>query len=513
MSTLKKLGLKNIVKLLVLFALPLKLYAQLLPAEGSKLNYRLIGFSVSQIPNGTAYRLEIAQGVYTDISSFTQKIIITKETDKNKVVAKVPSFGKEYTWRVVSSDAASSEKLYHFSTLDIPNVDTGYMRLRILKNAKKYKDAYVLIDGNRVIYDMQGDPVWFLPDNVNDPKEELKDMKVTADGTITFIIGIHPYEISYDGTVLWKAPDKAEISGNNVEGFHHEFTKLSNGHYMVLGSEYACVDLRELKKDKLVVKSTKDILTQDSMWAKYANRTFGTIIEYDQKGNVVWSWKTSAYLNGSDLLYHRRVRDMPDLALHENAFFFDEQEKVIYYSFRKINRVLKIKYPEGIVLNTYGEIYKPGVAESGNGLFCEQHCCRVSHNGDIYLYDNNFCTFNGLSKLVILKQPEQPGGTLEKAWEYNCTIDERRDTMAYVFPVGGSVAELPDNSLFACMGGTYSKVFIVNRKKKILWSALPEVWNKTRNRWDIQYSFHASIVTSEENMEHLIWGEKINEPL
>ncbi len=40
--------------------------------------------------------------------------------------------------------------------------------------------------------------------------------------------------------------------------------------------------------------------------------------------------------------------------------------------------------------------------------------------------------------------------------------------------MGGNVIELPDGSLFSCMGGSYSKVFIVNMNKEILWSALPE---------------------------------------
>ncbi len=424
----------------------------------------------------------------------------------------MPSFGKQYTWGIAIGDGRK-EQLYHFSTLYVPDVDTGYRRLRILEKARKYKGAYVFVDGNRVLYDMQGNPVWFLPDELNDEKLEVRDLKVSPQGTITFLIGNHPYEITYNGEVLWKAPDNGVVSGLSIEGYHHEFTRLSNGNYMLLGNEYAAVDLAELKNNRLVVKRAKDVFLQGSDGKGFVKKEMGTIIEYDHSGNVVWSWRTSAHLDGSDLLYYRRMGDIPELSLHENSFFFDEKENTIYYSYRNIGRVIKIKYPEGTVLKTYGQIFKAGDYEPANGLFCGQHSCRVSKNGDLYLYDNNSCSGRTISKLVVMKQPSDPYDSLEVKWEYNCTIDFKRDSIAYSFPIGGNVLELPDNSLLACMGGNYSKVFIVNMNKKILWSALPEIWNKDRKRWEEQYSFHASIITSKEDLEHLIWGEKLEPSL
>lgn len=38
---------------------------------------------------------------------------------------------------------------------------------------------------------------------------------------------------------------------------------------------------------------------------------------------------------------------------HENSFFFDDKAKVIYLSLRNINSILKIKYPEGTILQIY----------------------------------------------------------------------------------------------------------------------------------------------------------------
>ena len=500
--------IRSAVKFLVLLALPSTIFAQVLPKEGGKLNYRIIGFSFPGIINDTKGKFEIAEGYYKNIDSFRENIFFTQKCDTNRLVAEVPAFGKQYTWTIKMEDG-HKVRLHHFSTLSVPDVDTTHRRLRILEKAKKYRDAYVFVDGNRVLYDMQGNPVWFLPDDLNDEKMEIRDLKASPQGTITYLIGNHPHEINYDGTVLWEAPDNGAVSGSNIEGYHHEFTRFSTGNYMLLGNEYVTVDAAEMKNNRLVVTGEKNVLPQDTMWRKLPRNTLGTIIEYDHAGNVVWSWKTSDHVYGSDLIYHKRVVDRPDLSLHENSFFFDEKEHTIYYSYRNISRVIKIKYPEGTILNTYGPVYTAGNPNARNKMFCGQHSCRLSKSGDLYLYDNNTCDFTGMSKIVMMKQPKDEHDSLEVKWEYTCSIDYKRDSMAYSFPMGGSVLELPDNSLLACMGGNYSKVFIVNMNKKILWSALPEIWNKDRKRWEEQYSFHASILTSKEDLEHLIWGEKL----
>jgi len=499
-------------KLLLVFLLPLSVVAQVLPAEGGKLNYRIIGFSFSGIAAGTQGRLEVAEGHYNSIDSFRNNIVVTQKCEKSRVVAEVPLFGKDYTWRVTYPGAnTSQEALHHFSTLKIPNVDTAHMRLRVLQQAKKYNDAYVFVDGNRVLYDMKGNAVWFLPDNFGEfehMKKELRDMKVSPQGTITFLIGTSIYDMDYNGNVLWKGPDRGMVSGGAFEGYHHEMTRLPNGHYMVLGEENSLLDVNEAKNGKLVLKSGRENLS-DSAKKNFIKVGISTVIEYDGKNNIVWSWKASSWLPGSDLIYYIEKTSPPALSLHENSFFFDSKEKVVYLGIRNISRILKIKYPEGTVLASYGETYKPGVPEEGNGLFCRQHCCRKSANGDLYLFDNHYCTAHTMPKLIVMEQPKDGTGTLKEKWEYTCTIDSPAAKIDYSFPMGGGVIELPDRSFFSCMGSIYSKVFIVNRDKEILWSALPEVWNERAKAWGVNYSYRASILTTKEDLEHLIWGEKL----
>jgi len=216
---------------LFLLVIPCQLNAQILPKEGSELHYRLIGFSFRQGPAGCKYKVEVAVGNYNNEDSFKKNIIVSFTSYSNKLIGEVPSFGKQYTWRAVFTNThldKTENKLFHFSTKIVPDVDTNVTRLRITKNAEKYKDWYIFSDGARTLYDMNGQPVWFMPD-MKGLKMTPRDIKLTPQGTITFLLeNIGAYEINYNGDILWKAPDNGSVSGEHTEHYHHEFTRLSS---------------------------------------------------------------------------------------------------------------------------------------------------------------------------------------------------------------------------------------------------------------------------------------------
>jgi len=507
------------IVLLCLFLVPKPLWSQILPPDGSNLNYRLIGFRFPSVPLAKNYKLEIASGNFISADSFKKNVIKTIPCKKSSVIAEVPSFGNQYTWRFsysVNNDTIYSS-LHHFCTVSSAEVDTNSTRFRIVKHALKYKGDYVFLDGNRALYDMNGKPVWYLPDIYGSMNKGdlLSDLKFSSHNTITFIFEYQAYEINYDGKVLWKGPNNGKVSGDSVEFYHHEFTHLNNGHYMVLGSEFNWKF--PLGDNSLHLDPDNDIQQNE------ANRKveFGTIIEYDKKGNVVWSWKSSNYFLAEDTNYikppqrHFTANDFdfihPNIRLlqhdvHENAFFFDEKTKVVYLSFKNVSRIIKLKYPEGVVLNTYGPIQKPGSSETGINLFCHQHSCRISKDGYLYLFNNNLCDTSG-AKITMLQEPVSAKTTLKKIWEYQCTVE---DNYKKRFTSGGNVIELSDRSLFVNMGSDYSKVFIVNRDKKVLWSAIPEKWNPAEKNWTIIHQYRASII-SKSDLENLIWNSESKE--
>jgi hypothetical protein len=238
----------------------------------------------------------------------------------------------------------------------------------------------------------------------------------------------------------------------------------------------------------------------------------GTIIEYDEKGNVVWSWKSSKYLLASDIVHYQSPDGSGIFETHENAFSFDEKEKVIYVSFKNISRVLKLKYPEGTILNAYGEIFKPEVPATGNKMFCYQHSCRHAEDNSFYLFNNNGCNPECAPEVILLQDVPDHKDSLQIAWLYECPVDinknkprkdgRRRDNMSS----GGNVEELPDHCVFISMGSPYGNLFIVNREKQILWSGVAEKMNAADSKWEDNVQYRGSIITGQEQMEKLVWS-------
>jgi len=469
--------------------------AQVQPAEGSMLNYRLVGFSFPSAGKQPAkYIVEVADGYYNSEDSFSRKVSHKFQGSSNRMIGELPAFGMQYTWRWVTGTTRS--KLYHFTTGKAPEVDTASVRLRIITPAKKYKDGYVFLDGNKVLYDMKGRPVWYLP-NVEGPIDyrKMRDLKMTKFGTITFMDEEKQvYEIDYNGNILWKGPNTGAVSGRNSEGYHHDFTRLGNGHYMTLGYKDTMMPIFSGIIDDTISRSVEP--TQ-----------FCTIIEYDEHGKLVWSWSTFDYFFKGDMKYRRKpgIRNIYDM--HANGFYFDEKEQAVYLSYRDVSRVLKIRYPEGNILATYGHIFSPGTWEVNNPFFCHQHSPSKTAKGLLCIY-NNGCDM-GTPPIVELFQeaPSEPGG-LKKMWDYVCNVDGMNETRPKVswLGTGGNVNELPDGSLFVCMGSQYSKVFIVGMDKNILWSAASEKWDPGTNTWGYLSQYRASVIVSRKEMERLIWG-------
>jgi len=473
--------IKKLSFLFIFFITANQLYAQILPKEGVVLNYRLIGFKFPAEKNANKCKLEIAKGNYNTEDSFRKNIIKTIPCEKNKIIGEVPFFGESYTWRVVYANKTKiKSELHHFSTGIIPEVDTSKVRLRIIQPAEKYKDAYVFLDNNKAMYDMKGNPVWFLPDKISKGMYPT-DLKLSPQGTITFLL-INAYEINYNCDILWKAPDNGVVSGDTEEHYHHEFTRLINGHYMTLGNEYVIWNRKLLSS-----KDSDRINMLDDKTKREANSNisaFGTIIEYDENGKVVWSWKSSGYFKKYGHSYYNTATNPTEdiIDVHANGFYFDEKSKYIYVSFKNINQIIKIKYPEGIVVNTFGEFSNSGVKGETDIVFCGQHSVRKSGNGYLYLFNNNSCNERVLPNIIVMQEPSSGKNDLKKTWEYTCTIEGRYPKKS---PKGGNVLELPDNSFFVSMGGPYSKIFIVSMDKKILWKALPERRNVAEKKWDV----------------------------
>jgi hypothetical protein len=498
-----------------LFALVLSVglcSAQVSPQENSKLHYRIIGFKFAGKPDQT-YTLQIAKGAWTTDSDFKKSVIYETRVKGTRVIAEVPSFGADYTWRVLPGKGLSENvELHHFSTMFNPLVDTNRFRFRIIQHAEKYQDAYVIVDATKVIYDMMGNPVWFLPEATGVKLDDgVRDIKLSVASTLTMLQeNERCFEIDYNANILWATPKKATVSSEPVEHFHHEFTRLKNGHYMTLGSEIADAERSILNgPNDITVYFPRDAKKPDPRLS-HTMVPFGTVIEYDKTGKVVWYWLSSNYFRKSDVFNHVGKRGNLEIGPHINSFYFNEQNKTVYLSCRDISRILKVSYPTGKVLAAYGETFAKGQPEMGNGLFCKQHSVSISSDGLLRLYNNNSCYDTTFPTILTMREPTAPNNKLAKAWEYSAKIEGEPGPaqINYQFTLGGTVTELPDKSIFACLGTLYCKLFIVTPDKKELWSGIPEAWDKSRKMWTKMLVYKASIIPSKKQFEDFIWAQK-----
>ncbi len=500
--------------LLSLLVISPRAIAGVFPVEGAKLNYRIVGFSFPALQDVTNYKIEVSTGMVADESLFRPQITSARSTT-NKIIAELPSFGTEYTWRIVYTSKINETKksaLYHFSTGTIPQANNPDTRLRTLKKNKNFH-SYVMLNGTRTMYDMEGKPVWYLPDTGGLGAPSY-DIKYTDRHTITFLCGQDAYEVNYEGTVLWKAPvityyDTARQTNERMM-YHHEFTRLPNGHYMALASKN--VSRAGLGADAGGRK-------RGGQFNFFPKIVGSTLYEFDSTGSIVWSWKSADYYEHSDLysFYNDNITDAM-LFGHENSFYFDDKNKVIYVSYSGFNRIVEISYPSGKVLNTYGKTYKAGntqTASAGriapspievehmfeNNLFLGQHSCRISKDGTLILFNNNMYDTGVIPQVVRFR--EDASGQLKKIWAFDCSIGDYGSSQQN--GGGGNVNEMDDGSVFVSMNFPFGKVFIVDKNKNLLWSAQPE--KKTDGeKWDPAPSYRASILSQRE-LEQLIWTD------
>lgn len=484
---------------------------QIMPKEGSEVNYRIIGFTFPDTKISSEYVLEIAEGKYLDNLQFKKNVSQRIAGNNNRIIATVGHFGKEYTWRIRygKGSAITRGELHHFRVGNIAETDTGKIRVRVVKQSQKSKDKYFFVDGTNILYDHNGLPVWYLP-AINSEQIYGSDLKITDDGTITFLSNDAAYEIDYDGNVLWKS---AKGKDKTVCVYHHDLSKLHNGHYMALGS--SCPQSGD--------NAVKETNINPAGKRFFNNEQSGKLAELDDKGRVIWIWEIADYIAGSDLYHVNKLNDSSSLDMHENSFSFNEKDSTIYLSFSGISRIVKIKYPSGKVVGTYGNLYNPEQNKAArlsqkevtaihkqladNNSFRGQHSCRLAKDGGLYVYNNNVLPPQ-LSPDAYIKRSPQIVKLVEKGkpdeisivWSYNCIADDEVQNMS---GGGGNVTELSDGSIYVSTNPPYCKLLLLNTDKIIEWSAVVE--KKQENGWSCMPSYRSSIVESNMAMERMIW--------
>lgn len=347
---------------------------------------------------------------------------------------------------------------YRFTILPLPSAN----RVRVFTNNQAaHQGGLISFDYHTMIFDRDGKPVWFLPD---DPKHEysrndkVRDLRVTAAGTITFITTRNAFEIMPDGRISWRAPKSEK---NMIETLHHGVERLPDGHLMTLGNH-----------------TVKTLVPGDSA---YVNVEYGVIGEYDRGGKLIWKWDSYDYIKPVDLEFRKIENGRWICSSHMNAFRQTEENGVEYVwaGFRDLDRIIKIEKSTGAVVEEYGRKMKSGSAWTGHNFFHAQHDVTPLSDGNIAVFNNDSVSKDGVVSSIVIFSTAKLGQESRIIWRFACDFDKATNGKSEKC---GSVDELPNGNLLVNFG-TLNRTIEITRDGKIVWDVFTEYYATDSNIW------------------------------
>lgn len=459
------------------FFLAVYTYGQVIPEPGSYLTHTQVMFEYPAIKDAGKYQIVIFQW---DSLKKTAVPILKQDDNTTATLVSDLKFGYEYRWKYLAFDKNNTvifnSKEYVFYIKMNPLVDPKNQRVTLNPaNCKESASGLILFNNCKIIVNRKGIPVYYVPEKplLLNPLVTVRDLRMSPSGTITVLTNKDAIELDLDGNVLWVAPNDGKVSGEKTEFYHHAFCKMENGNYMVLSNKH-----RSVQAPNDTVK---------------AEIEFGTIIEYDSSGNVVWKWDSQNYFNSKDLFSYLNSDKATGQNPHNNSFDISKNGKYIYMGFRDVSRIIKIEKSTGKVISSYGLKMPSGDVTHVNNYFRQQHSCSVLKDGNLAVFNNDSVSFPDItSSIVIISQPEDQKRPAELIWEFNCKFDSITDGKS---KKTGSVVELPNQNLLVNMG-TINRTIEITREKKIIWDAFTEKWSAEDKIWGRYPQFCATYISS-----------------
>lgn len=441
------------------------------PADKEEISHTQIMFDYPAFKNAVTYVVTIYKITGTDKKDSVP--VVSQRDSTTATLVEGLEFGQQYSWYYSACDKNGKEfSRSNIFTFHILALLHNY-RLNVVKNDPKNQGGLVAFDYAQTIFDRKGNPVWFLPPIANEYSDGdlVRDLRVNAQGTLTFISTRGIYETTVDGKILWKGPDINRITKGTNDFYHHGFERLPNGNYMTMGTRH---------KTLAVPGDTAHLVVE-----------FGTLVEFDRSGKVIWSWNSETYLSNTDLFTNQLPDGKIDADAHLNAFHQDDSAKYIYAGFRNLNRVVKIDKKTGKVVESYG-----GTASNvggRNGYFWHQHDINLLPDGTFAVFNNDSVADAKISSSVIVfSQPNKVGEAPKILWKFSCKYDTLADGKG---EKGGNVDLLPNGNFLIDMG-TLNRCVEVNRKKQIFWDAFVERWSEADKKWQPVREYRAHYVSS-----------------
>ena len=375
-------------------------FGQVRPENGATLNYTQVLFKTQEVPNAVRYLFSVKNN---KPGNQKDKSEITIWDSTHVAIINDLEFGRTYSWYVKSFDASgkllTQSEESEFSIGNPLSVNPNIYRYIVTQNELSEDDQGVLfLDYNKVAINRNGKPVWFLPQGKGSVQNErIRDLKMTQNGTLTFLSKKKCLEISIDNEELWSTPTIDKTANDSIEYYHHEFTKLPSGNYLALGKYYESIELNS--------------------GGQFFNRLpVSMIVEYNKKGDTVWQWSTREYIKDTDLIEMDIYSLLGNTLGHCNSVYEDTKNSKLYISFRNLDGVIVLDKKSKKVISSYGENVQSDNSMNAKGLFSRQHAATPIESNKIVVFNNSTA---GNSSSVVVFSEYNPS---KKLWEFYCNF-------------------------------------------------------------------------------------------
>ena len=359
------------------------------PENGSELTYVHILFEWEQEPNAISYNLQVSNQIspyeiMLDVENLTTIYIDTENFNwdnsyffRIRPIYEDESFGE---WSELLSFTIK-EKQFPERVPDIYNED-------LLQEGLVAFGGFAPDIGSAVI-DEYGNEIW------NSGESDVFGFMLNHINEFGNIYGLCTYDfpnntgskINYDLDILWSAP----TPDPQYPVDSHEIKQIPNGNYMAFVPDYMLGPIPPGNWSWYYegIGYQADGVTIEYPWMGMR------IVEWDEEGNEVWDWNPFEHFTMNDYDAYGGIWWDFEAGyhdwMHSNAFYFDEEESVIYVSHRHLSRLSKISYPSGEVLWNIG---MPAEYGTGNNNICTdlgnsfQHHIQLMDDGSLLFFDN-----------------------------------------------------------------------------------------------------------------------------
>ena len=380
------------------------------PPDGSTVNYTHVLFEWEQEPDTDSYTFELASD-----APFSN-ILISSDSPSLIHIEKIAVMWETtYYWRI-KTDSGEIIDMFSFTTSSPKSTAevTIYNGNLTADGVTLYGAFY---DYYSVVLDKSGSEIWnsenehFIYYNT-DYYGNLYGAKLVNNPDGNNYMGV---QFDLDNSIIWEEP--------NEEFIHHDMIPLPSGNFLGISEE------SEIGPVPIGDWTSICIQFFGADLCNGVNEFFPWIgdklVEWDRETKeVVWSWAVFDHFSMEDYDTENGTwfdafnsSPMEYDWTHMNAIIFDEEESAIYASIRHLSRIVKIAYPSGEIIWSFGMDMPSGDVNFGHDLgFNFQHSLQLLENGNMVTFDNG--NSSGKSRALEIGITDLDSLYAEIKWEY-----------------------------------------------------------------------------------------------